>query len=523
MPEHYDVIIIGGGHNGLTCAAFLAQAGMKTLVLERRKVLGGAAATEEIFPGYRVNTGAPGAPLLRSEVSKGLYLHRHGLSFIESPAWFFAPGEEEKSLTIWGDTQKTVAEIERLSPKDAKRYPDFLAQVQRHGAILGSMMPLLPPDPGVGITPNDLYAWARVGLKVRGLGKREMMAFLRVLPMSAKEFLDEWFENERLKGILGMESVSGSMQGPWASGTALMLLYQFAGDNQLGFVKGGVGKLSEALADAARQFRAEIRTDAGVERILINDGKTTGVALTSGEEVQARFVVSSADPRQTYFDLVGASELPVRTVRRVKNIRFRGSTAAVHLALSGLPQFSGGPPGTDHLSGKIIISPSLESLEKAYDDAKYGRLSQKPALQVTIPTLLDPSLAPEGRHILSITVRYAPYHLHNGNWESQRKTLEARAIDTLSKFAPDLKELILDSHTITPQDWEGVYGLAEGNIYHGQMGLDQLLFMRPIPGHRGYHTAIENLFLCGAGNHPGGGVTGAPGYNAAQEILQHRK
>jgi phytoene dehydrogenase-like protein len=426
-------------------------------------------------------------------------------------------------LTIWRDAQKTAAEIERLSTRDGERYPDFLAQVKRHGAILGSMMPLPPPDPSGTLSSNDLYSWAKVGLKVRRLGKREMMAFLRVLPMSAKEFLDEWFENESLKGILGMESVRGSMQGPWASGTALMLLYQFAGEMQHGFVRGGVGKLSEALAGAARQFRAEIRTGAGVERILMENGKISGVALTSGEEIKATFVVSSADPRHTYFDLVGPTELPVRTVRRVKNIRFRGSTAAIHLALSGLPQFSGGPTGTDHLKGKIIINPGLEYLEKAYDDAKYGRLSQKPALQITIPTLLDPSLAPEGGHILSMTVRYAPYHLRSDDWDSQRKTLEERAIDTLSEFAPDLKKLILDSHTITPQDWEKVYGLAEGNIYHGQMGLDQLLFMRPIPGQRGYHTPIENLFLCGAGNHPGGGVMGAPGYNAAREILQHRK
>lgn len=523
MSKPYDAVIIGGGHNGLVTAVTLSNAGKKVLVLEQRPVLGGAAATEEIFPGCKVNTGAGDAGLFRDEIVKELFLKMQGLEFRQSPAAIFAPQPDGRALTIWQDEEKCVAEIGRFSQKDAEKYPAFVRQVNQMAGALGEMMLTTPPDLmklGVG----DLADWGKVGLKLKRLGNKAMMEFMRLLPLPAAEYLDEWFESDALKGAIGAAGISGLRQGPRSGGTTLMLFYQ----HMQGFpggrvVLGGMGKLSQALAEAARQKGAEIRTNATVTRIQLNDDEqATGVVLADGTEISARVVISNADPRRTLFGLVGPQHLGPTTMRAVRNIIYRGSTAKLNLALSGPPQFNG-QTSQEQLSGRIRIAPSLDYLEKAYDAAKYGQISLEPYLEATIPTLLDPTLAPTGAHVMSITMQYAPYDLRGSDWNTERERLGDRIINTLTQYAPNLQSLISSRQILTPLDWEQEYGLTEGSIMHGQMGLDQLLVMRPVAGWSQYRTPIDNLYLCGAGTHPGGGVTGAPGYNAARVVLEALK
>jgi len=520
----YDAIIVGAGHNGLAAAAYLAKAGRRVLVLERREKLGGAAATEEIFPGFKFNTGAHDAGLFRQEIIDDLDLKKQGLAFIESPVAVFAPQPNGAALTLWREQDKNIAEIAKFSKTDAEKFPAFLRLLSKLTEVLNSIMLLTPPS----VTQNtfdELLAWAGAGLKLKRSGKREMMEFLRVLPMTVTEFLNEWFENEALKAVLGAAGVTGSMQGPRASGTAFVMLYHYLGAANGGFkssrfVKGGIGQLSAALANAARQHGAEIRAGIEVAQIKLSADKATGVVLKSGEEISGRVVISNADPRRTFFELAGAPNLGPTFVRRVRNIRYRGATAKVNLALSGLPNFKNTEA---HLSGHIIICPSLEYLERAYDDAKYGRYSLKPYLDIVIPTISDSSLAPAGKHIVSITMQYAPYKLRQSNWDESREKLGADIINTLAEYAPNIKDLILHRQVLTPLNWERDYFLTEGGEFHGQMGLDQMLYMRPVAGFGHYRTPIENLYLCGAGTPPGGGVTGAPGHNAAREVLKDLK
>ncbi len=523
MSETYDIIIIGAGHNGLVSAAYLAQSGKKVLVLEQRDVLGGAAATEELFPGFKINSGAHDAGLFQEEIVNALSLKMHGLEFQESPVTLFAPQPDGSALTLWQDVEKSAAEIAKFSQQDAERFPAYVRQVGRMAQVFQQMLLLTPPDL-VNRSAGELLPWGKIGLKLKGLGNQDMMEFMRILPMPAAEFLDEWFESETLKGALGTSSVMGTLQGPRSTGTTLMMLYQAAdgsGRFQASkFVRGGMGQLSTALANAAQKNGAEIRTGASVQKILVQDGQATGVLLADGQKIQAGVVISNADPRRTFFNLVGAPKVEPRFMRAVGNINYKGSTAKMNLALSGLPHFNGQSEEAQ-LGGHIVISPSLEYLERAYDDAKYGRVSANPHLDIVIPTLMDSSLAPEGQHIMSITMRYAPYHLRDSNWEENRETLGEKILATLAQYAPGLNDLILHQQVITPLDWEQSYGLTEGSIYHGQMGLDQLMVMRPVPKWSQYNSPIKGLYLCGAGTHPGGGVTGAPGFNAARAVLKN--
>ena len=520
MNKQYDAVIIGSGHNGLVTAVTLANAGKKVLVLEQRPVLGGAAATEEIFPSFKVNTGAGEAGLFRDEIVKELFLKMQGLEFRQSPAAIFAPQPDGRALTIWQDEAKTTATIAQFSQKDAGNYAAFRQQINQMAGVLGEMMLVTPPDLlklGVG----DLADWGKVGLKLKRLGSKAMMEFMRLLPLPAADYLDEWFESDALKGAIGAAGITGLRQGPRSGGTTLMLFYQhmqgFPGGR---IVLGGIGKLSEALAEAARQKGAEIRTNAAVARIKLNDdNQATGVILADGTEISARVIISNADPRRTLFDLVGPQYLAPTFMRAVRNIVYRGSTAKLNLALSGLPQFNG-QTSEEQLAGRIRIAPSLNYLEKAYDAAKYGQISPQPYLEATIPTLLDPTLAPTGAHIMSIAMQFAPYDLRDSDWDTERERLGDHIITTLAQYAPNLQSQISNRQIITPLDWEQTYGLTEGSIMHGQMGLDQLLVMRPVAGWSQYATPIDNLYLCGAGTHPGGGVTGAPGYNAAKMILK---
>ena len=524
----YDAIIIGGGHNGLVAAAYLAKAGRKVLVLEQRAVLGGAAATEEVLPGFRFNTGAHDAGLFRQEIIDELALEKHGLSFISSPVAAFTPRLQADAppLILWNDLKKTAETLSAISEKDAESFPRYIEHIRTMTAMLDEIILRTPPN----LFENrfaDLTPWLKSGLKFKRMGKQDMMAFLRVLPMSAWQFLDEWFESERLKGLLGSTSIFGSLQGPMAAGTAFMLFYQHLGAQNSGLassrqIKGGIGQLSDALAAVVRAQGGEIHTETPVQKIVFENGVATGVQLQDGEIISSKIVISNADPKRTFFELVGARHLGPEFNRKVRAIKMKGSTAKLNLALSALPEFVNAPSGQEHLQGHIVICPSLEYLERAYDDAKYGRFSEQPLLDITIPSLLDPSLAPEGKHVMSITMRYAPFVSKKADCEHYGNHVRNKIIDTLADYAPNLRDCIEHSQVLTAIDWQQEYGMTEGSILHGQMGLDQLLFMRPIPGFGQYHTPIENLYLCGAGTHPGGGVTGAPGRNAAKEILKKR-
>lgn len=530
MSAAYDVIVIGGGHNGLTAAAWLAKAGRKVLVLERRATLGGVAATEELIPGFRFNIGAPDAGMLLPQVIDSLDLQRHGLEFIENSVAAF---DAVTGLTLWRDAEKTRLELSKISEKDAEAWPDYLKQSARFAGVLTRIASLAPPSLK-GTSASLLLAWARLALRLRGLGGKDpssppsgslgtgMMEFLRVLPMSVYQFLNERFESEALKGLLASVGLTALDQGPRAAGTAFMLLYQQLGGLNAGFrsshtVRGGVGKLSVVLAKAAESAGAQIRTGATVEAILADNGRVTGVRLQSGEEISVKTVLSSADPRTTFLYLLGGPQLTPRTSRRLRNMKLRGTTASIHLALNGLPEFPSANGDTKRLSGAIVICPNMDYAEYAHDDAKYGRISEKPILEAHIPSLLDPGLAPLGQHAMSIIFRFAPHRLRESDWDSQRERLGDLAVNTLAEYSPNLGSLITDRHVITPLDYERDHSLAEGSIFHGQMGLDQLLLMRPVPGFVGYRSPIEGLYLCGAGAHPGGGVTGAQGLNAARQ------
>ena len=523
----YDALIIGGGHNGLTAAAYLAKARLKVLVLERRRLLGGAAASEASFPGYTFNTGALDSGLFLPEVVADLRLAKYGLQFLHSPAVVHSLQQDGIALTLWRDPQRSAAEIARFSAIDAEKYPAYVSWLRRMAGILRQAFLRTPPSLP-SLPPGELLAWMPEALKVRRLGKKELMALLRALPMPLTDFLDEWFENPAVKAALGAAGVTGSMLGPRASGTVFTLLYQAMNAGEAGFrassfVRNGTGGLSAALAQAARAHGAEIRTEAGVAQILLEDGRASGVLLESGERLEARSILSSATPRHTFFDLVGASNLEVSFGRELRNIRYRGCTARLNLALDGLPAFRSllaAEEAQELLGGHILVCPSLDYLERAYDDAKYGEISRQPMLDAVIPTLMDDSLAPPGKHILSVNVQYAPYHLRQASWETQGEALTDLVLRMLEEYAPGIRGLVLHQQVLTPLDLEREYGLTEGCIFHGQMALDQLWFMRPVPGPAPYHTPIQNLFLCGAGAHPGGGVTGAPGRNAARAVLK---
>lgn len=526
--DHYDAIVIGGGHNGLTAAAYLAKARMKVLVAERRQVLGGAAATEPVFPGFNVNTGCWDAGMFLPEIVRDLALKQYGLGFLESPALVHVLQPGGGGLTIWRDQKRTQEEIAALSTEDAHRYPEFIQHVTRLAGVLRPVLTLSPP-PLHDYRPGDLLSWLPAAIGLKRLGAQEMMELIRVLPMSVSDWLDEWFENSLLKAALGASATLGSMQGPKASGTAFMLLYQAMGANGSGirstkFIQAGSGAISESLASAARHYGAEICTGLSVRKILLENNRAVGVELQDGTEIRARAVLSSADPRTTFFDLVGAPHLDVRLVREVKNIKFHGSLARLNLALSDLPELPGiSSSNLERYSGHILICPDLEYMERAYDDAKYGSISERPCLDMAIPTILDASLAPAGQHLLSINMQYAPYRLKLGSWDEQREKLGCIVDETLAEWIPGIDAHILDRQLLTPLDLEREYGLPEGSIFHGQMSLDQLVFMRPVAGSNGSRTAIEDLYLCGAGAHPGGGLTGAPGYNAARQVIHALK
>jgi phytoene dehydrogenase-like protein len=516
------VVVIGGGHNGLTAAALLARRGLKTVVLERRATVGGAAVTEEFHPGFRVSTLAHTAGPLRPALIRDLGLQ---IETIEPEPRLLALHPDGRGLALWGDPQRSAAEIGAFSTQDAQRYPAFHRALGRVAALLGRLLEMTPPDlnaPGA----TDLWSLLRLGVAFRGLGRQEAQDLLRWGPMAVADFAQEWFETDLLRAVVCARGITGAFAGPWSAGTTANLLLgaAAAGGNGAGstvFVKGGLGRVSDALAEAARRHGAEIRTNADVARILATGGRVTGVALSGGEEIPADAVVSATDPQRTFLQLVDPALLDPFDVERIRDYQQWGMAAKVNLALSALPAFTAlkGQDGAS-LRGRIHIGPGVDDLERAFDDAKYGAPSANPYLDVTLPSLSDPSLAPQGSHVLSAYVQYAPYRLRDGDWASRRAELGDAVLRTLERYAPGISALVLERQVLTPLDLEQTYGLTHGHPGHGEPSLNQLFTMRPLLGWARYRTPLRRLYLCGAGTHPGAGVTGGPGANAAREILK---
>jgi phytoene dehydrogenase-like protein len=528
MPTSYDVIIIGAGHNGLVAACYLAKAGLKTLVLERREIVGGASVTEEFHPGFRCSTLAHSAAPFFQQITKDLDLARHGLETITPDVRVLALAPDGRSLCIYQDTTRAASEIEKLSAKEAKSYLEFERSFARIGKVLAPLLTTTPPaleHPSAA----ELWSFGKLGLSFRGLGKKDAYRLLRWAPMAVADLVAEWFETELLRATVAARGIFGAFAGPWSAGTSTGLLWQAAmGGSAIApasFVKGGMGALTQALARAAQSLGAEIKTSAQVERIEVLDDKASRVILKSGDEISARAIVSNADPRNTFLKLVDPVYLDPNFLLKIRNYRATGTSAKVNLALSGLPSFAGRETqnAKEKLSGRIHIGPEIDYLERAFDAAKYGDYSMQPYMDITIPTLSDPGLAPAGAHVMSVYVQYAPYKLKEGDWNSRREEFGDRVVKELANYAPNLGQMIVGRQVITPLDLEQTYGLSGGHIHHGEQSLDQFFAFRPILGWAQYRTPIKGLYLCGAGTHPGGGVTGGPGANAAREIVKDFK
>jgi phytoene dehydrogenase-like protein len=525
--RRYDAVLIGGGHNGLVAAAYLARAGKKTLVLERRPLLGGAAVTEEIFPGFKFSVFSYVVSLLRPEIIRDLDLPRHGLQILPLESTI-TPLDNGDYLGSWSDPDETRRELERHSTRDADASSVFGRLMHHMAMAVKPIIGMVPPDPA-SFAPSDLGGLFKLGGHFRSLGAERFHALHKLMTMSSADYLDEWFEFGPLKATKSASGIIGTFLGPRSPGSAYVLLHHYMGEidgafRAWGFQKGGTGGISNAIAGAARAAGAEIRTDAAVERVLVKNGRATGVALAgSGEEIAADLVISGLDPRLTFTRLVDSRELPAELLDGVSRYKFRGSSGKVNLALSGLPDFTCIPGKGPHLRGAISISPSIEYLERAYDDAKYGEFSRNPYMDIVIPSMIDPGMAPPGKHVMSIFVQYAPYNL-NGGWnDAKREAFGDAVVETLARYAPNIKSLILHRQVLTPADIERITGLSEGNIFQGELALQQLFFLRPVPEWAKYRTPIRGYWQCGAGTHPGGGIMGASGRLAALEILRSER
>jgi phytoene dehydrogenase-like protein len=526
MPQSYDVVVIGGGHNGLVNAAYLARAGKRVVVLERRKVLGGAAVTEEIIPGFLFSECSYVVSLLRPEIIRELDLPRHGLEILPLDGTF-SPMPNGDYLWRVNDHAKTQREIRRHSRLDAEAYDEFSKMMTPMCRFVKPMLSMVPPDPTT-LKLKDLKQLHFLLQRFRGLSSEERYTLVQLMTMSSADFLDQWFETDVLKATMSASGIIGTFLGIRSPGTAYVLLHHYMGEidgafRSWGFSRGGTGGISLAIASAAREAGVEIRTEAPVERILVNNGRASGVALKSGEEIQCHVVSSSVDPHLTFEVFLEAKELPGDFVESVRRYKFRGSSGKVNLALSALPNFKCLPGEGAHLRGAISISPGMEYMERAYDDAKYGHYSKRPYIDMVIPSLTDPSVAPPGKHVLSCFVQYAPYKLAQGTWDEQREAFGNNVLDTISEHAPNIKSIIIGKQVLTPLDLEREFGLTQGNIFQGELSLEQLFFLRPVPGWAYYRTPIDNLYMCGSATHPGGGIMGANGRIASQVILKEWK
>ena len=528
MANSRDIVIIGGGHNGLVTAFYLARAGFKPLVLERQNQVGGAAITEEFHPGFRSSILAHSAGPLRPDVVRDMQLEKHGFKLITPEVAVTALSPDGRALILYQDVEKAAQEIAKLSETDAAKYREFQLAIEKASRVIAKSLAQTPPEIEHPTT-TDLFGLLQLGRSLRGLGKANTYNLLRWAPMAVADLAAEFFENDLLRATIAGRGIFGTFLGPWSAGTSLVLLLRAAADsNPAGnnfFVAGGVGAVTQAMAAAAQQAGTEIRTGAEVIEIRIKNGAAQGVVLSTGEEILARAVISNADPKRTFLKLADPSLLSPIFTKRLQNYRMNGTVAKVNLALSGLPKFAALDGNDCALAGRIHVGPEIDYLERAFDESKYGNFSRAPYLEVTIPTLTDPSLAPEGKHVMSIYMQYAPYKLKNGSWqdEAQRLALGDTVAKTLTQYAPDLPDKILHHQIITPLDLEETYGLTGGHIFHGELALDQIFTMRPMLDWARYRTPIQNLYLCGSGTHPGTGLTGGSGANAAREILKDLK
>ena len=526
MPASYDLIVIGGGHNGLVTAAYLARAGVKVLVLERRDILGGACVTEELWPGYKVSTAAYVNSLLRPEIIRDLDLKRHGFKMLPRNPSSFTPFPDGRSLMLGPNKALTHKEVSKFSAKDAEALPKYEQMLERVAAFIEPTLIQTPPNPW-SFRPGNLMQLARLGLGFAKLGTDGQKA-IEILTGAATPILDRWFESEQLKVTLATDAIIGAMASPSMPGTAYVLFHHVMGECEgvrgvWGYVRGGMGGISNAIASAALEGGAEIRTSSEVTRILVKGGRAAGVVLKDGTEIRARRVASGADAQVTFLKLMGGEDLPAEFVQAVRNIDYSSASLKINISLSELPDFKAIPgtaAGLQH-RGTIHISPTMEYIERAYDSAKYGCPSDHPIIEATIPSVLDDTLAPPGKHVMSMFTQYFPYKLAPGlSLQDEKEKYAERCFDLMNEYAPNFRRSVIGRQVLAPTDLEKRFGLTGGNIMQGSMSLSSLSFMRPVPGYADYRTPVSGLYMCGAATHPGGGVMGACGYNAAREILR---
>ncbi|MGA7923527.1 MAG: NAD(P)/FAD-dependent oxidoreductase [Thermoplasmata archaeon] len=508
----FDTIVIGGGHNGLVTAGYLAKAGASVLVLEKQAIVGGACITEETWPGFRINTFAYASGLLRPQITRDLELARYGYEPILSDPQQFVPFPDGRSLTFWLDDERTAKEIGLFSHRDARAYAKYVAYWDEVLDILEPMLMAAPPALGTFI---DRFGGDRVETLLRDL-------FLR----SARDFLDDWFESEEVKGALASSAIIGAFVGPGTPGTAYILGHHSIGALEghrkvWGHTRGGMGRLTEAMARSATHHGAVIRTGVGVRRIVVQGGRATGVETMEGELHEARAVASSVDPKRTFLELLPPEAVDPDFAQRVRRIKAQGACLKFNTALSGLPTFRAGGP--ERLAGAVDISPSMDYLDRAFDEAKFGQFSRRPYIDAYFQTVADPSVAPPGQHTMTCFVQYAPTALRTGAWEDAKPDVAETVLGTLEDYAPDVRAKVLHAEVITPQDIYQRLGMPGGNIDQGDITPDQIFSFRPLVGWAQYRTPIPGLFLCGSSTHPGGGVIGAPGHNAAHVILDELK
>ena len=523
----YDAVVIGAGHNGLVCGAYLARAGLRVLIAERRELPGGAASSEELWPGYTISRGAYVVGLLRPSVVRELGLAERGLRLLRRAPSSYTPLPDGRGLLLGADRAGSCASIRRFSARDAARYPDYEAFLDRVARWLEPWLDAAPPDPA-RLRARDLPLLWRAARGAWGL-RRELPQAAALLLGPARGMLESWFQSEPLRATLATDAVIGAFAPPSAPGTGYVLFHHVMGETHgergvWAYVAGGMGRLADALAAAAREAGAEIRCGAPVARIALESGRATGVVLASGEEIRAPIVVSNAAPQRTLLELAGREQLPDDVARALDAIDVRSGSAKLNLALARLPQFRGCAPGPgpEHRGTIHVGATDLDGIERAFRDAADGRLPERPIIELTLPSALDPSLAPEGRHVASLFVQYVPHGLDRAAWRELRGALAQRCFALIDEVAPGFSESVLHCEVLAPPDLEDLFGLPGGNIFHGAMTLDRLLFMRPLPGFAAYRTPLAGLYLCGAGTHPGGGVMGACGRNAAREILRDR-
>lgn len=516
-----DAIVIGAGHNGLVCAAHLARAGASVLVLERRETVGGAAETAQPWPGYTVSTASYVVSLMPPRIVNSLQLPRFGYRITTLDPDYYVPFPDGSALTLWADRARTVKEIARFSRADAEAYREFDAHLSHLSRLVSDLFFVIPPR----LHLADLPGWIRLAARIRRWRGSDLADLLRIFTVSAADFLDAWFQDKRVKGALGTQSILGAWCGPMSPGSAYVLLHHWMGqadghEGAWGWVHGGMGTVGRVLGEAARAAGVEVRCGKAIRRVLVRNGRAVGVELADGSKVQARAVISAAHPRATFLELVGEENLAPEFATAVKRFRTRGASVKINAALADLPRptaWKGPVPGDPH-TGILAVSPSLEYLERAWDDAKYGRTSAQPYVEAVFPTVFEPDLAPEGHHVGLFYSQFGPYSLSEGSWDTERDAYAKKVIQTVSSYAPNLEEAVEHYEVLAPPDFEERYGMVGGNIFHGEMTPDQMFFMRPLPNAADYRTPIDGLYLCGSGCHPGGGVMGVPGYNCSRVV-----